>query len=72
MASRRGISVLDLVLGLPAGGATALLSDDIRNTLESLAVLELTSTTTPAAYIHQGVSQSIGEGVVEDAGADLQ
>ena len=61
MVSRRGISVLDLALGLPAGGATALLPDDVRNTLESLAVLELTTTTTPAAYIHQGVSQAIGD-----------
>lgn len=61
MVSRRGISVLDLALGLPAGGATALLPDDVRNALESLAVLELTTTTTPAAYIHQGVSQSIGD-----------
>ena len=61
MVSRRGISLLDLAVGLPAGGATALLPDEVRNTLESLAVLELTTTTTPAAYVHQGVSQSIGD-----------
>jgi hypothetical protein len=38
-----------------------LLPDDVRHTLESLAVLELTTTTTPVAYVHQGVSQAIGD-----------
>lgn len=58
MVSRRGISLLDLVVGVPGTVLDVVLPDDVRNALESLAVLELTTTTTPAAYVHQGVSQS--------------
>ena len=61
MVARRGISLLDLVLGLPLGSASVLLPDDVQHTLESLAVLEHTSTVTAASYIHEGTTQALGE-----------
>ena len=61
MVSRRGISVLDLVLGLPGGTATVFLPDDVQHTLESFAVLEHTTTTTTASYVHEGTTQALGD-----------
>ena len=61
MVARRGISLLDLVLGLPLGSASVLLPDDVQHALESLAVLEHTSTVTAASYIHEGTTQALGE-----------
>ena len=61
MVARRGISLLDVVLGLPLGSASVLLPDDVQHALESLAVLEHTSTVTAASYIHEGTTQALGE-----------
>lgn len=60
MVGRRGISVADLVLGLPGGTLSVLLPDEVTDALESLAVLEHTSRATTTAYIHEGTTQALG------------
>lgn len=57
--SRRGISLLDL-LTLPPG-AQSLLPDDLASQLEKFAVVDIRSTTSPAAIFHYGTVQSVAD-----------
>ena len=65
VVSRRGISVLDLVTGTVGTVVDFVLPDSVENALASLAVLELSSTTTPTSYVHEGVTQSVGDQPIE-------
>ena len=57
MATRRGISILD-ILGHAAAGAQALIPDDIVGFFESLAILDYHSFSSAEAFVHFGTVQT--------------
>jgi hypothetical protein len=59
MPTRRALSLLDLV-GSP-GGAQALIPDNVAAKLEGLGVIDYSSTTSDAAYIHHGTIQALAD-----------
>jgi hypothetical protein len=59
MSPRRGISLLDLFTLPP--GFQALLPQDLAGSLETLAVLDYSSTTSDETYIHHDTIQALAE-----------
>jgi hypothetical protein len=62
LSARRGISILDL-LALPPG-LDVVLPEKITRGLESLAVLDYSSTTSDGVYVHYGTVQALSDGLL--------